>query len=150
MARGRRQDEARIERLRYVGTQLKIARANLGLTIPQAAASAGISPRTLSGAESGTSEISDTKRPGVEQALMLRAGSLTLAYRDGTPLVTAEPAPVALGEPVAAILAAPIDDADKVVLIDFYREQLGELATELTARIARSRRRPGRRAASGA
>jgi transcriptional regulator with XRE-family HTH domain len=73
-----------------VGQQLARRREDLDLTQGAVATEVGITVTSVSSAERGRATISRSKRPLWEQALRLKAGTISRAYRDGADL---EPAP---------------------------------------------------------
>lgn len=68
-----------------VGSQLRKRREDLGLTQAQVAETASVSTRSVGLAENGQATIQLRKRRSWEAALHLRRGTITRAYRDGTP-----------------------------------------------------------------
>lgn len=73
-----------------VGQQLSRRREDLDLTQGAVATEVGITVTSVSSAERGRATISRSKRALWEQALRLKSGTISRAYRDGTDL---EPAP---------------------------------------------------------
>lgn len=69
-----------------VGQQLAKRRDELDLTQDALARRIGVTVTSVSAAERGRSTIIRSKRATWEQALGLKAGTLTRAYRDGTPI----------------------------------------------------------------
>lgn len=74
-----------------VGEQLARRREDLDLTQEALARRIGISAPTVSVTERGHTQIRVGKRPDWERALGLKAGTITRAYRDGTPIEVAPP-----------------------------------------------------------
>lgn len=114
-----------------VGRQLAARREELELTQTDVGRVAEVSSTTVSAIERGKNEIRRTARRRWEAALHLHPGTITRAYRDGTPL---EPAPgvefarlpsayADLGdEHEAAVWAMQgISEADRRTLIDILR-----------------------------
>lgn len=79
-----------------VGQQLARRREDLDLTQGAVSQLVGITVTSVSSAERGRATISRSKRPIWEQALQLKPGTLTRAYRDGSdlePVDTPRPQP---------------------------------------------------------
>lgn len=74
-----------------VGQQLARRREDLDLTQNTLAQAIGITSTTVSATERGRTTISRSKRPLWEQALQLKPGTITRAYRDATDLESAPP-----------------------------------------------------------
>lgn len=114
-----------------VGQQLKERREELDLTQGALANLVGVTVTSISSAENGRSTISRGKRPTWEQALQLKSGTISRAYRDGTPLEPATPteqtAYADLNDPhERAISEMNISEADKrdmIRLVRLGREQ---------------------------
>ena len=107
-----------------VGQQLARRREELDLTQDALARLIGVTAPTVSVTERGHTEISRGKRPAWERALRLKPGTISQAYRDGTPV---DPAP---DQPPYANLADPheraiwemkISEDDRRTLIDILR-----------------------------
>jgi transcriptional regulator with XRE-family HTH domain len=73
-----------------VGQQLARRREELDLTQEALARRIGISTPTVSVTERGHTQIRVSKRTGWENALGLKAGTISRAYRDGTPIEIAD------------------------------------------------------------
>lgn len=107
-----------------VGQQLARRRDELDLTQDALARLIGITAPTVSVTERGHTEISRSKRAAWERALQLKPGTISTAYRDGTPL---EPAPdtppyANLTDPhERAIWEMKISEDDRRTLIDILR-----------------------------
>jgi transcriptional regulator with XRE-family HTH domain len=69
-----------------VGRQLARRREDLDVTQEELAQRIGIAARTVSAIETGLNRISRGKRAAWEAALELKAGTISRAYRDGTPI----------------------------------------------------------------
>lgn len=116
------------ERPHSVGQQLRSRRQALDLTQPALAQRVGIDPSTVSTTERGLTEIQRGKRAAWEKALDLRPGTISQAYRDGTPI---EAAPAPAPDPsVYADLTNPderavwelkIPESDRREMIDIVR-----------------------------
>ena len=79
-----------------VGRQLQQRREELDLTQQQLAQRLSISARTVSAVERGLNQITKSKRSLWEEVLGLVSGTISRAYRDGSPVETA---PARAGEP---------------------------------------------------
>lgn len=110
-----------------VGQQLARRREQLDLTQDALARLIGITAPTVSVTERGHTEISRGKRPAWERALQLKPGTISQAYRDGTPI---EVAPATPSEPPYADLSDPdekavwdlnIPEEDRREMIDIVR-----------------------------
>lgn len=99
-----------------VGQQLARQRENLDLTQEDLGQRVGIAARTVSAVERGLNSISRSKRTAWEQALGLKSGTISRAYRDGTSL-----------EPAESELGPEPDDDD---LSPFERRILREMAEQ--------------------
>lgn len=108
-----------------VGQQLANRREQLDLTQDALARLIGITAPTVSVTERGHTEISRGKRPAWERALQLKPGTISQAYRDGTPIETADDdhAPYAdLTDPhERAIWEMKLSEDDRRRLIDILR-----------------------------
>lgn len=74
-----------------VGQQIRARREALDLSQPALARRIGVDPSTVSSTELGKTTIQRGRRPDWERALDLTPGTISRAYRDGTPI---EPAPI--------------------------------------------------------
>lgn len=110
-----------------VGPQLARRREDLDLTQGALARQIGITVTSVSSAERGKATISRGKRALWEQALQLKAGTITRAYRGDTDI---EPVPEAEQEPVYADLSdrwertaweMPLPVEDRKLIIDALR-----------------------------
>lgn len=109
-----------------VGQQLADRRERLDLTQDALARLIGVTAPTISVTERGHTEIRRSKRPAWERALQLKSGTISQAYRDGTPI---EDAPASDDTPYAdladpherAIWEMNISEDDKRTLIDILR-----------------------------
>ena len=85
-----------------VGRQLARRREDLDFTQEGLAKRIGVAARTVSAVERGVNVIRLGKRPMWEEALRLRAGTISRAYRDGSAIeptsTTSEPEPSEPGE----------------------------------------------------
>lgn len=81
-----------------VGQQLKKRREDLDLTQQEAAKRIDITSTTVSSTERGLTRISRGKRGEWERAYLLKQGTISRAYAEGTPL---EPLPGGPEEPYA-------------------------------------------------
>lgn len=111
-----------------VGQQLRQRREELDLTQEALAQRIGITAATVSVTERGQTEIRRSKRPAWERALQLKAGTISRAYKNGTPLEPAdsptEPPYADMSNPKeAAVWAMPLSEADRRELIDLVRQQ---------------------------
>ncbi|WP_432156315.1 helix-turn-helix transcriptional regulator [Streptomyces sp. bgisy153] len=122
-----------------VGLQLARRREDLDLTQDALARQVGISVTSVSSAERGRATISRSKRPLWEQALQLRSGTLTRAYRDGADV---EPAPEPEPERPYADLSdrlertaweMPLSVEDRKMIIDMLRQAKAEGREERSA-----------------
>lgn len=117
-----------------IGQQLAKRREELDLTQELLARSIGITSTTVSTSERGRTVISRAKRPLWEQALQLKAGTISRAYRDGTPIelldvpAEAEPAPYAdMSDRLErAVWEMNLDEADRRDLVDMLRKDKAE------------------------
>jgi transcriptional regulator with XRE-family HTH domain len=108
-----------------VGQQLARRREELDLTQDALARLIGITAPTVSVTERGHTEISRGKRPAWERALQLRPGTISQAYRDGSPIERAAEQPVYanLADPhERAIWEMKISEDDRRTLIDILRD----------------------------
>lgn len=121
-----------------VGEQLKTRREELDLTQGALAAQVSVTVTTISSAENGRSTISRSKRPLWERALRLAPGTISRAYKDGTPIEPAE-TPV---EPPYANLADPkeravwemdLPETDRREIIDAVRAAAAQRDTRRQA-----------------
>jgi transcriptional regulator with XRE-family HTH domain len=109
-----------------VGQQLAKRREKLDMTQDALARLIGVTPPTVSVTERGHTEIRRSKRPAWERALQLRPGTISQAYRDGTPI---EPAPTSTQEPYAdltdpqerTVWEMNISEPDRRDMIDILR-----------------------------
>lgn len=69
-----------------VGQQIRARREALDLTQPALARRIGVDPSTVSSTELDKTTIQRGKRPAWERALNLKPGTISRAYRDGTPI----------------------------------------------------------------
>lgn len=124
-----------------VGQQLASRREELDLTQGALSGLIGITVTSVSAAERGRATISRSKRSLWEQALRLKPGTISRAYRDGTAL---EPAPIpeAQPEPPYADMAdrlertaweMPIGVAERKLIIDMLREAKAQGRRERSA-----------------
>jgi transcriptional regulator with XRE-family HTH domain len=118
-----------------VGEQLARRREDLDLTQDDLAQRIGVSGRTVSAIERGVNTIQRKNRPSWEKALGLVTGTVSRAYRDGTPIEYAE-SPAAPDD-LLATLEARIARLETAVAVERRaREQLerrmGELGLDLT------------------
>jgi transcriptional regulator with XRE-family HTH domain len=102
----------------------------LDLTQEAVARRVGVTAPTVSVTERGHTEIRISKRADWERALGLKAGTITRAYRDGTPIEVAEPPAEDAPEPVYADLSdrwertaweMPLPVEDRKLIIDALR-----------------------------
>ncbi|MGW6309176.1 helix-turn-helix transcriptional regulator [Streptomyces niveus] len=116
-----------------VGEQLKARREALDLTQGGVASLVGVTVTSISSAENNRAQISRGKRPLWERALQLKAGTISAAYRDGTPI---EPAAVTETAPPyadmsdakeAAVWAMDLSEADRIEIIDAVRARAKHL-----------------------
>lgn len=116
-----------------VGAQLKERREELDLTQGALAAQVGVTVTTVSSAENGRSTISRGKRPLWERALHLAAGTISGAYKHGTPLEPAETSTAAppyadMTDPKeSAVWAMDLSEADRIEIIDAVRARAAQL-----------------------
>ncbi|MFJ2002145.1 helix-turn-helix domain-containing protein [Streptomyces chartreusis] len=111
-----------------VGEQLAHRREELDLTQEALARRVGISAPTVSVTERGHTQIRVSKRANWEQALGLKAGTISRAYRDGTPIEVADDNPQE--RPYADLSdrlertawEMPIDIEQRRLIIDMLRE----------------------------
>lgn len=113
-----------------VGQQLARRREDLDLTQGAVATEVGITVTSVSSAERGRATISRSKRPLWEQALRLKPGTISRAYRDGTDLELA-PEPTPQQEAPYADLSdrlertaweMPLSVEDRKLIVDMLRE----------------------------
>lgn len=121
-----------------VGQQLRKRREALDLTQPALARRIGIDPSTVSVTERGHTEIQRGKRPAWEKALQLRPGTISRAYRDGTPLEVADTAdhpPYAdmSNAQERAVWEMDLSEDDRRTLIDIVRKAREEERRKHTA-----------------
>lgn len=127
-------DDARIR----VGQQLARRREDLDLTQDALVRLIGITVTSVSAAERGRTTISRGKRAAWEQALQLKPGSLTRAYRDGSDL---EPLPSPATEPERpyANLSDPLERTawemplpveQRRLIVDMLREAAARAGSE--------------------
>lgn len=113
-----------------VGQQLARRREDLDRTQGAVAADIGITVTSVSSAERGRATISRSKRPLWEQALQLKAGTISRAYRDGTDL---EPLPAAVPQQEAPYAdlsdhlertawEMPLSVEDRKAIVDMLRQ----------------------------
>ncbi|MFI6337803.1 helix-turn-helix domain-containing protein [Streptomyces sp. NPDC050535] len=111
-----------------VGQQLARRREDLDLTQDAVSRLIGITVTSVSSAERGRATISRSKRATWEQALQLKPGTLTRAYRDGSDL---EPLPPPEPERPYADMSdqlertaweMPIDVEHRRLIVDMLRE----------------------------
>jgi transcriptional regulator with XRE-family HTH domain len=110
-----------------VGQQLARCREELDLTQEALARRIGIATPTVSVTERGHTEIRLSKRPAWEKALGLKAGTISRAYRDGTPIeladITTEPPYADLSDRYErAIWEMALSEDDRRTLIDLLRK----------------------------
>ena len=110
-----------------VGQQLARQREAMDLTQEDLGQRVGIAARTVSAIERGLNSISRSKRPAWEQALGLKLGTISRAYRDGAPIEQVE------AEPASAVTADLPDDPDER-LAELVRRQV-ELSAEISAAV---------------
>ncbi|WP_381797221.1 helix-turn-helix transcriptional regulator [Streptomyces niveus] len=116
-----------------VGEQLKARREALDLTQGGVASLVGVTVTSISSAENNRAQISRGKRPLWERALQLKAGTISAAYRDGTPLEPADSTGAA-GEPYAdmndpkeaAVWAMDLSVSDRIEIIDAVRARAAQ------------------------
>ncbi|MGW1324828.1 helix-turn-helix domain-containing protein [Streptomyces antibioticus] len=123
-----------------VGQQLASRREELDLTQGGVASQVGITVTSVSAAERGRTTISRSKRPLWEQALRLKPGTISRAYRDGTDL---EPAPEPAAQPAPYADMAdrlertawelPIGVEERRIIVDLLREAKAEGRRERSA-----------------
>ncbi|MFE9296557.1 helix-turn-helix transcriptional regulator [Streptomyces niveus] len=115
-----------------VGEQLKARREALDLTQGGLASRVGVTVTSISSAENGRATISRGKRPLWERALQLKTGTISAAYRDGTPI---EPSDPTAGEPPyadmsdakeAAVWAMDLSVSDRIEIIDAVRARAAQ------------------------
>ena len=115
-----------------VGHQLAKRREELDLTQGTLAGRVGVTVTAISNAERGRATISRGKRPLWEKALHLKAGTISRAYRDGSPIEALEPVPDDRPYP------DPSDPAEVAAwtmdLSESDRRELITMARELAAR----------------
>lgn len=122
-----------------VGQQLKDRREALDLTQEALAQSIGITSRSVSATERDETEIRRSKRPIWEKALRLKAGTISRAYRDGSPIETLDSAPEAPPYPdpsnpkEVAAWAMDLSESDRRELIDMARELAARKRREQSA-----------------
>lgn len=109
-----------------VGRQLAARREELDLTQETLARRIGIATPTVSVTERGHTRIRRGKRADWERALGLKAGTISRAYRDGTPIEatdTADEQPYAdLSDPQErAIWEMNLSEDDRRTLVDILR-----------------------------
>jgi transcriptional regulator with XRE-family HTH domain len=113
-----------------VGQQLASRREELDLTQDAVSRLIGITVTSVSAAERGRATISRSKRPLWEQALQLKPGTISRAYRDGIDLESA-PAPDTQPERPYADMSdrlertaweMPIGLDERKLIIDMLRE----------------------------
>lgn len=114
-----------------VGQRLAQRREELDLTQEALARLIGITSATVSATERGRTEIQRSRRAAWERALQLVPGSITRAYKDGTPLepadVPAEPPYADMSDPVeAAVWGMELSVADRIELIDARRARVAQ------------------------
>lgn len=107
-----------------VGRQLQQRREDLDLTQQALAQRLGIAPRTVSAAERGLNQITKSRRSDWETELGLMPGTISRAYRDGTPIE------VASGPPAGSPPDRPARDAE-TERRRFAKEVAAELAADL-------------------
>ncbi|MEU3253174.1 helix-turn-helix transcriptional regulator [Streptomyces sp. NPDC006997] len=112
-----------------VGQQLASRREDLDLTQEALARRVGISAPTVSVTERGHTQIRRSKRADWERALGLKTGTISRAYRDGTPIEVADAE--ADQDAVYADLSdrlertaweMPLSVEDRKLIIDMLRE----------------------------
>ncbi|MET4923623.1 hypothetical protein P3L51_14850 [Streptomyces sp. PSRA5] len=115
-----------------VGQQLRARRVQLDLTQGALAKIIGIDSSTVSVTERDRTEIQRSRRGAWERALQLKAGTISAAYRDGTPL---EPAAVTAAAPPyadmsdakeAAVWLMDLSEADRIEIIDAVRARAAQ------------------------
>lgn len=94
-----------------VGQQLAQRREDLNLTQEGLGQRIGITSFAVSAAERGRNEIRRSKRSDWERALGLRPGTLSRAYRDGSPIEVDQPPAEQPAEP-------ELDDLEERLLRD--------------------------------
>ncbi|MGW6603293.1 hypothetical protein [Streptomyces sp. NPDC055036] len=115
-----------------VGQQLRARRVQLDLTQGALAGLIGIDSSTVSVTERDRTEIQRSKRAAWERALRLRAGTISAAYTQGTPLepadTTASEQPYAdMTDPKeAAVWAMDLSEADRIEIIDAVRARAAQ------------------------
>lgn len=113
-----------------VGQQLASRREELDLTQGALAGLIGITVTSVSAAERARATISRSKRPLWEQALRLKPGTISRAYREGTALEPATPAQPEPERPYADMSdrlertawEMPLSVEDRKLIIDMLRE----------------------------
>lgn len=122
-----------------VGRQLAQRREDLDLTQGAVAGHVGITVTSVSSAERGRTTISRSKRPGWEQVLKLKPGTIARAYRDGGDL---EPDLTLVQEQPYADLSdrlertaweMPVSVEDRKQIIDMLREAKAQGRSERSA-----------------
>jgi len=119
-----------------VGQQLKARREALDLTQPALAARVGVGPSTISLTERDRTEIQRGKRPLWERALRLQPGTISRAYKDGSPI---EPADATTETPYAdmtnpkeaAVWAMDLSESDRREIIDAVRASAAQQRSHL-------------------
>lgn len=114
-----------------VGQQLRARREDLDLTQGALAKRIGIDASTVSVTERDRTEIQRSKRPAWERALQLAPGSISRAYRDGTPIesaeATAEPPYADMTNPKeAAVWELDLPESDRIEIIDAVRARAAQ------------------------
>ncbi|MFD3483818.1 helix-turn-helix transcriptional regulator [Streptomyces sp. NPDC058665] len=117
-----------------VGEQLKARREALDLTQGGLASLVGVTVTSISSAENSRSTISRGKRALWERALQLKTGTISAAYRDGTPLEPAESTGPAFAPPYAdmndpkeaAVWALDLSVSDRIEIIDAVRARAAQ------------------------
>lgn len=111
-----------------VGQQLADRRDELDLTQARLAQAIGVTTTTISATENGRTQISRSKRPLWEQALLLQPGTIGRAYRTGSRIepLDAELPPAApyadlTDKSERAIWEMRISEDDRRTLIDILR-----------------------------
>lgn len=108
-----------------VGRQLAERREELDLTQESAARRIGVTATTVSATERNRNEISRSKRPAWEQALRLKPGTITKAYRTGSaiePLNDEDQLPADMSDPhERAIWEMDISEDDRRTMIEILR-----------------------------
>lgn len=124
-----------------VGKQLARRREDLDLTQDAVSRQVGITVTSVSAAERGKATISRSKRPLWEQALQLRVGTITRAYRDGADLESLTSPEPQQDKPYANMndrlertaWEMPIGEGERRLIVDMLREAKAQGRSERSA-----------------